>query len=186
MAISPDRNPPSHVFHAVCCGVQSRCGVFSDVCQVGRPVASADYRLTSASPTWILLPRLLSPPFGFFFPPSPPLLLAVLLFNFLLFKGGLCPRGVVTPPSTSSILNKEPLLILLLEYFKTWLDFCFFFFLEVEARLKKKKFSFWEVEDFFRACGKNGCGNREGMQRLGRALPAHHERHEGKKKITPK
>lgn len=33
---------------------------------------------------------------------------------------------------------------------------------------------------FFRACWKNGCGNREGMQRLGRALPGHHERHEGK------
>lgn len=27
---------------------------------------------------------------------------------------------------------------------------------------------------------ENGCGYREGMQRFGRAFPAHHERHEGK------
>lgn len=40
-------------------------------------------------------------------------------------------------------------------------------------------FSCWEAEEDFSEPVENGCGYREGMQRLGRAFPAHHERHEG-------
>lgn len=109
-----------------------------------------------------------------------PLLPFPLLFlnSFFFLKSGLCPRGVVTP---LPILNKS------LNWFFFWSfsTLCWkFLFLSLQGGGKKKLL--WSWEGFFQACGKNGCGNRERMQRLGRALPAHHERHEGKKKRTYK
>lgn len=105
----------------------------------------------------------------------PPSSFSTAVFKQFFLKSGLCPRGVVTH---LPILNKS----LNWFFFWTFSNLAGSFFSFSSRRRKKKLLGSWE--GFFQACGKNGCGNRERMQRLGRALPAHHERHEGKKTDT--
>lgn len=88
-------------------------------------------------------------------------------FSFWLFLVKLWPSTVFTATTSSSILSA----VSLTGFWRS-------------RDSGKKPVKVWEVEVFFPFTDwKNGCGNREGMQRPGRTLPAHHERHEGKNNL---
>lgn len=104
------------------------------------------------------LPSLLSPVFS------------TAVFDSFFLNGGLFPQGLET--------HRSPFI----HFLRVVIDYAASAFYLSETRLRKVCL-FGKLRRIFPRLWKNGCGYREGMQRLGRALPAHHERHEGKNKM---
>lgn len=104
---------------------------------------------------------------------SPPRFSQLLFLTLSFFKGGLFPPGVVTHRNSFAYIFLRALIDSTVSAV----------FLSLSGTRLRKVCLFGKLRRIFPRLWKNGCGYREGMQRLGRALPDHHERHEGKNKL---